>query len=115
MRAGLALCDATSLPREKLLQVLELGAMANPMFRGKGPNMIKGVYTPPAFPLKHAQKDMRLALAMGAASGLPLPTAATANQQYLSVLQAHGDHDFSAVHHAARRDRLELTSASVAT
>ena len=32
----------------------------------KGPGMIKGTY-PAAFPLKHQQKDLRLALALGCA------------------------------------------------
>lgn len=39
-------------------QVLDLGAMANPMFKMKGPNMIKDSFAP-HFPLKHAQKDMK--------------------------------------------------------
>ena len=43
---------------ECMTQVLDLGAMSNPMFRAKGPNMITGNYAP-HFPLKHAQKDMR--------------------------------------------------------
>lgn len=47
---------------DQLLQVLDLGAMSNPMFRGKGPNMIAENF-PTQFPLKHQQKDMRLALA----------------------------------------------------
>ena len=45
-------------------QVLGLGAVAAPMFALKGPQMIQRNY-PPAFPLKHQQKDMRLALALG--------------------------------------------------
>ena len=47
-----------------LLEVLGLGAMANPMFALKGPAIMQRSY-PPAFPLKHQQKDMRLALALG--------------------------------------------------
>jgi hypothetical protein len=42
----------------QLLQVLDLGAIANPMFKGKGPNMVQGNFAP-HFPLKHAQKDLR--------------------------------------------------------
>ena len=38
--------------------MLDLGAMANPMFKGKGPGMVAGSF-PTNFPLKHAQKDMR--------------------------------------------------------
>lgn len=39
-------------------KVLDLGAMANPMFKMKGPNMINDSFAP-HFPLKHAQKDMK--------------------------------------------------------
>ena len=55
---GLALGKAADLPLEQLLQVLDLGAMSNPMFRGKGPLMAKASFDP-NFPLKHAQKDMK--------------------------------------------------------
>jgi len=36
---------------------------------------------PPAFPLKHAQKDMKLALLLADEVGLGLPTSAAANEQ----------------------------------
>jgi hypothetical protein len=49
--------------------VLDLGAMACPLFKMKGPNMIKDSF-PPHFPLKHAQKDMRLALELSASLGM---------------------------------------------
>ena len=55
---GLNLGKQLDLPLETLLEVLDLGAMSNPIFRGKGPSMIKDSYVP-NFPLKHAQKDMR--------------------------------------------------------
>ena len=35
--------------------------MSSPMLKLKGPQMARGKH-PPAFPLKHAQKDMRFAL-----------------------------------------------------
>lgn len=57
----------------------DLGAIANPMFKMKGPAMIKNSY-PPAFPLKHQQKDMRLALALGDENAVPMPVAAAANE-----------------------------------
>jgi len=98
----MALCSAADLPQDLLLQVLDLGAMANPMFKGKGPNMIKGEFAP-HFPLKHAQKDMRLALALGGSLGVPLTTTTAANEQFLSVLDSRGDEDFSAVFVAANK------------
>lgn len=43
--------------------------------------MIQGSY-PPAFPLKHQQKDMRLALALGDENSVSMPVAAAANEVY---------------------------------
>lgn len=57
----------------------DLGAIANPMFRLKGPAMIQRSF-PPAFPLKHQQKDMRLALALGDEHAVSMPVAAAANE-----------------------------------
>lgn len=61
---GLSLTDKAGLDQDLLLQIISLGAINTPMYALKGPNMIKGNF-PPAFPLKHQQKDMRLALALG--------------------------------------------------
>ena len=55
---GIGLAQACDLPVEDLLAIIDQGAMACPMFKLKGPNMVAGKY-PPNFPLKHAQKDMR--------------------------------------------------------
>ena len=96
---GMALCAAAELPQDKLLEVLDLGAMANPMFKGKGPNMISGNFAP-HFPLKHAQKDMRLALDLAAGLGVSLPTTQASDGVYRSVLEEHGDEDFCAVYAA---------------
>lgn len=41
--------------------------------------MIQNNYTP-AFPLKHQQKDMRLALALGDENAVSMPVAAAANE-----------------------------------
>lgn len=60
----------------------DLGAIANPMFKGKGPAMLQNNYSP-AFPLKHQQKDMRLALALGDENSVPMPVAAASNEVFL--------------------------------
>lgn len=99
---GMALCEASDLPQEKLLEVLDLGAMANPMFKMKGPNMINANYGA-HFPLKHAQKDMKLALDLAAQIGLNLPTTDAANDQFKSLLDSCGDEDFCAVHKADKK------------
>jgi len=96
---GLALGKASDIPLDSLLQVLDLGAMSNPMFRGKGPAMIAGNF-PTNFPLKHQQKDMRLALELAAQKGVELPTSRAANDNYLKAMAQPvdaGDEDFSAV------------------
>lgn len=57
----------------------DLGAISNGMFKLKGPTMLQNSYSP-AFPLKHQQKDMRLALALGDENAVSMPIAAAANE-----------------------------------
>merc|ERR1711907_612474 len=97
MGEGLSLAESSGLQQQQLLEVMELGAMANPMFKLKGPKMIAGDHAP-NFPLKHAQKDMRFALGMADAMEQSLPVASAANQSFVMARAAgHGDADFSAV------------------
>jgi len=94
---GLALGDKIGLPMTSVLDVLAQGAINNPMFQLKGPMMADGKFNP-AFPLKHMQKDMRLALLLGDNHGQPLHTAAAANNSFIKARNAgFGDEDFSAV------------------
>lgn len=59
--------------------------------------MIKGSYGP-AFPLKHAQKDMRFAVELGDKLATPLPVSSAANEMYKQARQrGHDDDDFSAI------------------
>ncbi|XP_039845658.1 glyoxylate/succinic semialdehyde reductase 1-like isoform X1 [Panicum virgatum] len=78
---GLCLADKSGLSAQTLLDVLDLGAIANPMFKLKGPAMLQGSYSP-AFPLKHQQKDMRLALALGDENAVSMPVSAAANEAF---------------------------------
>jgi len=94
---GLCLTKAAELDQDTLLEIMSLGAINTPMFAMKGPNMIKGEY-PPAFPLKHQQKDMRLALALGDELAQEMPVAAAANEMYKTARRlGKDDDDFSAV------------------
>lgn len=94
---GLALSRAAGLEPAQLLDVLEAGAMANPMFRAKGPRMLAGDFGV-AFPLRHMAKDLRLAQGMAAGAGLSLPVAGAAWESYARAQAAgDGDLDFSAV------------------
>lgn len=99
---GMCLSDSLGLDNTQLIEILGLGAMANPMFAGKGPLMDKKNYAP-NFPLKHAQKDMRFALGLGEQTGQALPVSAAANAAYLKVREEYGDLDFCAVIEAFRQ------------
>jgi len=94
---GLALGEKTGLDMADILDVLTQGAIDNPMFRLKGPQMAAKSF-PTAFPLKHMQKDMRLALQLGDECGQALYTAGAANNSYVRAReQGAADEDFAAV------------------
>mmetsp|Transcript_91895 Transcript_91895/g.259575 ORF Transcript_91895/g.259575 Transcript_91895/m.259575 type:complete len:295 (-) Transcript_91895:104-988(-) len=102
---GLSLAEATGLDPSKLLEVLDLGAMANPMFKLKGPKMLASDHAP-NFPLQHAEKDVRLAVAMGSAAGLELPVASTADETMKRAMDSGlGEQDFSAVVEAQKKQK----------
>ncbi len=99
---GMSLAEKAGLGSADLLDVLDSGAMANPMFKLKGGLMTSGSFAP-AFPLKHMQKDMRLAVALGDALGQPLFTAAAANENFKRAKAAgFADEDFCAVYKAIK-------------
>ncbi|KAH7670798.1 Glyoxylate reductase protein [Dioscorea alata] len=99
---GLCLADRSGLSCQTLLDVLDLGGIANPMFKMKGPTMLQSSYSP-AFPLKHQQKDMRLALALGDENAVSMPVAAAANEAFKKARSLGlGDLDFSAVYEAVK-------------
>ncbi|XP_037405723.1 glyoxylate/succinic semialdehyde reductase 2, chloroplastic-like isoform X1 [Triticum dicoccoides] len=94
---GLLLSEKVGLDPNTVVEVISQGAINAPMFSLKGPSMVKAAY-PTAFPLKHQQKDLRLALALAESVSQPIPTAAAANELY-KVAKSLGlaDQDFSAV------------------
>jgi glyoxylate/succinic semialdehyde reductase len=101
---GMGLAKQSGLNVEDYLDVVGAGAMNCPMFQLKGPLMNKGEYSP-AFPLEHAQKDMRLALALGDSVNQPMPVAAAANEVFkTAIAMDRGRDDFSAVHLATTRN-----------
>ena len=94
---GLSLGEKAGLSMSDIMTVLEQGVIANQMFRLKGPMMAEGRF-PTAFPLKHMQKDMRLALLMGDENCQSLFTASAANASYIKARnKGHDDDDFSSV------------------
>ncbi len=95
---GLALGAKAGLVPAELLDILESGAVANPLFRLKGGNILAGNFAP-AFPLKHMQKDLRLAVELGDRLGQPLPCAAAVNERFKEAKkEGFGEEDFSALY-----------------
>uniref|UniRef100_A0A7S4NXR3 6-phosphogluconate dehydrogenase NADP-binding domain-containing protein n=1 Tax=Paramoeba aestuarina TaxID=180227 RepID=A0A7S4NXR3_9EUKA len=100
---GTSLAQSSDLPLESLCEILSLGALGSPMVKGKLPKIIKGEYDP-HFPLKHQQKDLRLALELGENKDQPLPVISAANDLLVRACDlGHGDKDFSACFEAAKK------------
>ncbi|TYO99989.1 3-hydroxyisobutyrate dehydrogenase/2-hydroxy-3-oxopropionate reductase [Geothermobacter ehrlichii] len=94
---ALALADRCGLDARQVLEALDSGAIANPMFRLKGDRIVEDDH-PPHFPLRHMQKDLRLAVSLGDRLGQALHGVATANETFKRALGAGlGDEDFAAV------------------
>ena len=94
---GLALAGATGLSPAAVLEVLDAGALANPLFRGKGARMLAGDFGV-AFPLKHMSKDLRLARVLAAQQGTDHSVSAAAESSFARALaRGDGDLDFSAL------------------
>jgi 3-hydroxyisobutyrate dehydrogenase-like beta-hydroxyacid dehydrogenase len=96
---GVNLADHAGLSSASLLEILGQGAMASPLFAAKGKAMLAHEY-PVNFPLKHQEKDMRLALSLAEQVGVAPTTnvAAAAHSHFkLASNKGLGDSDFSAV------------------
>jgi len=94
---ALSLGSQCGLDGELVLAALTSGAINNPMFAAKGAAILRDEH-PTNFPLKHMQKDLRLAVDLGDQTGQPLYGVATANETYKRAMAADlGDADFSAV------------------
>jgi 3-hydroxyisobutyrate dehydrogenase-like beta-hydroxyacid dehydrogenase len=90
MEAGLA--------AEKILSVLQNSVVACPAILLKGPDMLGERVFTPNFPLKHAHKDMRLAVETGKAMGIPTPVTKAACDLFGAARdKGFGDRDISAV------------------
>ena len=77
----LTLVEESGLDASAFLDIIKAGALAAPMFAAKGKKILtKNRST--QFPLKHQQKDLRLALQLGDVHRVPMPVAAAANELY---------------------------------
>ncbi|MBW4054862.1 MAG: NAD(P)-dependent oxidoreductase [Proteobacteria bacterium] len=101
---GMALASGSGLDTAQFLDVLDSGAISNPMFRLKGPQIAANKEFPTAFPLKHMQKDLRLALRLAEEVGQPLFVTAAVNELYKKALaEGFGEFDSAAVSRIIRK------------
>lgn len=98
---GITLTDKAGLDTKTFVEILGLGAMACPMYSGKGPAMVDGRF-PTQFPLKHQHKDVRLACDLAKEVGAQVPVAEAALEHFTAALPADADADFSAVLNAVK-------------
>jgi len=94
---GVLLAEKSGIAREVAVDVLTNSAIASPMIKYRGPFVL----TMPAeawFDVNMMQKDMMLALDMGRALDVPLPTTAVSNE-YLTAARGMGfaKQDFAVV------------------
>eukprot|EP00325_Prymnesiales_sp_UTEX-LB-985_P033335 CAMPEP_0174721170 /NCGR_PEP_ID=MMETSP1094-20130205/35470_1 /TAXON_ID=156173 /ORGANISM="Chrysochromulina brevifilum, Strain UTEX LB 985" /LENGTH=292 /DNA_ID=CAMNT_0015921805 /DNA_START=28 /DNA_END=906 /DNA_ORIENTATION=+ len=100
---GLSLAQSSGLDASQLLEVLDLGVCASPLLKLKGPKMLAAEHAP-NFPLKHAEKDMMLAINLGKSTGLELPVAQTVDATMKRAIEKGlGDEDFNAVFKAQKQ------------
>jgi 3-hydroxyisobutyrate dehydrogenase-like beta-hydroxyacid dehydrogenase len=89
---------AAGIPPEKILEVLQGSGVDCPILRIKGKDMLTERTFAAHFPLKHAHKDMRLAVLAGDAAGVPTPVTAAAHQLFsIARARGFGEKDISAV------------------
>ncbi len=89
---------AAGLRAERMLDVIRSSVVACPAVEIKGQDMLGGREFAVQFPLKHAHKDLRLAVVAGDAAGVPTPVTAAAHQLFsIARERGFGDHDISAV------------------
>jgi 3-hydroxyisobutyrate dehydrogenase-like beta-hydroxyacid dehydrogenase len=104
---AITLAQACNLPIEQLLEVIGEGALACPMFQGKGQAILQENFAP-SFPLKHLQKDLRLAVQLGDEKQVPLATVATVNEMFKRACQQQlGEQDSCALVKSLRTQPIE--------
>lgn len=89
---------AGGISAEKILDVVQSSVVGCQAIAIKGKDMLGERKFAPHFPLKHAHKDMRLAVLAGDSKGVVTPVTAAAYQVFsMALARGFGDHDISAV------------------
>jgi 3-hydroxyisobutyrate dehydrogenase-like beta-hydroxyacid dehydrogenase len=104
---GLALSESVGLNPHTMVEIINQGAIACPMYALKGPKMIEKDHAP-NFPLKHAHKDMLLARQLAETAGVEYSVMNTAEELLGKARESHNgalaDLDFSAVYEQIHND-----------
>lgn len=99
----IALAESLGLPPDLFTDTLADSPLGSPFAVAKGRAMIDGDFAP-TFALRHAYKDVGLALGAAYANGLELPmTIAVAARWGEAIADGHGDEDVGAVVKVASR------------
>ena len=95
---SILLAEKSGIPRETAIEVLLNSVVASPALQYRIP-LILDPPDEPLFDVNMMQKDLKLALEMGEALGVPLPTTALSNQ-WLTAARGWGvgDRDFAALY-----------------
>jgi 3-hydroxyisobutyrate dehydrogenase-like beta-hydroxyacid dehydrogenase len=90
-----ALVEKNGVAPDAFLDIITATSMSAPAFRNYGRMMLDRP-AEPTFPLRLGIKDVELALAAGALSQVPLPSAALIREQHLGALaHGYGDKDWA--------------------
>jgi len=98
---AIGLCEKSGLKRDEFFDVLGAGALQSPWYTIKGNAVNKELYKPDdvTFPMKHMQKDLRLALELGEEVKQSLTVAHETNELFKEAMaQGLEDCDLIAVH-----------------
>lgn len=94
---ALALVRGAGIPGEKLAEVMQASMGRSKLIDVKLPMMLEGRYAP-SFPLRLMNKDVGLALELGAESGVKMPGASAAREVMTAVQRAtKEDLDYAAL------------------
>jgi len=106
---GIALSEALDISVGDLLDILDIGATGNPMFKLKGRKMKCQVKDYACnFPLEHALKDMKFAQQLGAQKGVDMSVSDAATVLYDKAARLGLEReDFSAVIEGVRAAALQ--------
>ncbi len=93
---GVVLGDKLGFKADKILEVLESGGVASPLFNAKGRSISRGDFSR-NLALKYVYEGLQLAMDAGQKAGLDLPAAEAVSKVYRQAIDdGRGEEDFSA-------------------